>query len=119
MCGIYFHIVVNMIVLLTIQARYCVIVCRAYDRIVWQSCLTTVACLWLYPTFHSNYVYKFESPDVDFASFAQTKGLQSRVRNQTIPIAPAHTKLCINITACNQYVGAHDKTSKTTSSTCL
>jgi hypothetical protein len=60
----------------------------------------------------------FEPPDVDFASFARTKELQSRVRNQTIPIAPAHTKLCINITACNQYVGARDGTAKTTSGVC-
>lgn len=58
----------------------------------------------------------FESPDVDFASDAQTKELQSRERNQTIPIAPAHTKLCIDIAACNQYVGAHNETPKTTSS---
>ena len=81
--------------------------------------MATIVHLKLYATFTVITSVNFESPDVDFASFAQTKGLQSRVRNRTIPIAPAHTKLCINITACNQYVGACDGTPKNTSSMCL
>lgn len=92
---------------------------RIRKTCLWQKHMTITVYLKLYATFTGSTSVNFESPDVDFASFAHTKGLQSRVRNQTIPIAPAHTKLCIDITACNQYVGARDGTSKTTSSMCL